>query len=175
MQNKLSEIYLYIELDEKNARKLERKIFEKLSELNFYCSLRVEGYAFFLNRISETIGLPNIRLIISKNILITRIHMIPGLIEEKALAIGLTSQEVYSKIEIHIHLTAASDYLEQRPPLATLSIQSLEAPHSARQQSYVRLDQTCNLQLLEFPLRPFLKKVLHSPNIASYGEANEPA
>jgi len=98
MQNKLSEIYLYIELDEKNARKLERKIFEKLSELNFYCSLRVEGYAFFLNKISETIGLPNIRLIISKNILITRIHMIPGLIEEKALAIGLTSQEVYSKI-----------------------------------------------------------------------------
>jgi hypothetical protein len=98
MQNKLSEVYLYIELDEKNARKLERKIFEKLSELNFYCSLRVEGYAFFLNKISETIGLPNIRLIISKNILITRIHMIPGLIEEKALAIGLTSQEVYSKI-----------------------------------------------------------------------------
>jgi len=98
MQNKLSEVYLYIEVDEKNARKLERKIFEKLSELNFYCSLRVEGYAFFLNKISETIGLPNIRLIISKNILITRIHMIPGLIEEKALAIGLTSQEVYSKI-----------------------------------------------------------------------------
>jgi len=28
----------------------------------------------------------------------TRIHMIPGLKEDKALAIGLTSQEVYSKI-----------------------------------------------------------------------------
>jgi hypothetical protein len=98
MQNKLSEIYLYIELDDKNARKLEKKIFEKLSELKFHCSLRVEGYAFFLNKVSETIGLPNIRLIISKNILITRIHMIPGLKEDKALAIGLTSQEVYSKI-----------------------------------------------------------------------------
>jgi hypothetical protein len=72
MQNKLSEIYLYIELDDKNARKLEKKIFEKLSELKFHCSLRVEGYAFFLNKVSETIGLPNIRLIISKNILITR-------------------------------------------------------------------------------------------------------
>ena len=98
MQNKLSEVYLYIELDEKNARKLEKKIFEKLSELRFHYSLRVEGYAFFLNKIAETIGLPNIRLIISKNILITRIHMISGLIENKALAIGLTSQEVYSKI-----------------------------------------------------------------------------
>ncbi|MFH7860203.1 MAG: hypothetical protein QXR03_04315, partial [Candidatus Aenigmatarchaeota archaeon] len=93
MQNKLSEVYLYIELDEKNARKLEKKIFEKLSELNFYRSIRVEGYAFFLNKIAETIGLPNIRLVISKNILIIRIHMIPGLVEEKALAIGLTSQE----------------------------------------------------------------------------------
>lgn len=98
MQNKLSEVYLYIELDEKNAKKLERKVFEKLSELKFYYSPRVEGYAFFLNKIAETIGLPNIRLVISKNILITRIHMVSGLIEEKALAIGLTSQEVYSRI-----------------------------------------------------------------------------
>ncbi|MEM2928824.1 MAG: hypothetical protein QXV60_02420 [Nitrososphaerota archaeon] len=121
MQNKLSEVYLYIELDEKNARKLEKKIFEKLSELNFYRSIRVEGYAFFLNKIAETIGLPNIRLVISKNILITRIHMIPGLVEEKALAIGLTSQEVYSKI-MHAIDEVANLYNEYNKTATSLII-----------------------------------------------------
>lgn len=98
MQNKLSEVYLYIELDESNARKLEKKIFEKLLKLNFYHSPRVEGHAFFLNKIAETIGLPNLRLVVSKNVLIIRIHMVTGLNEEKASAIGLTSQEIYSRI-----------------------------------------------------------------------------
>ncbi|MEM3631117.1 MAG: hypothetical protein QXY18_06885 [Nitrososphaerota archaeon] len=121
MQNKLSEVYLYIELDEKNARKLEKKIFEKLSELNFYRSIRVEGYAFFLNKIAETIGLPNIRLVISKNILIIRIHMIPGLVEEKALAIGLTSQEVYSKI-MHAIDEVANLYNEYNKTATSLII-----------------------------------------------------
>lgn len=121
MQNKLSEVYLYIELDEKNARKLEKKIFEKLSELNFYRSIRVEGYAFFLNKIAETIGLPNIRLVISKNILIIRIHMIPGLVEEKALAIGLTSQEVYSRI-MHAIDEVANLYNEYNKTATSLII-----------------------------------------------------
>ena len=98
MQQSLNEIYLYIELRGDKAKKLEEQIFSRLSQLGFYQSRRAEGYAFFVNEAAALRSLPNIRLSISGNILITRTHMVSGLREENTSAIGLSVEEVYDRI-----------------------------------------------------------------------------